>query len=133
MYIGAYDNPTSKTTLDAETSATDVPMQATSDQSGGIKRPIEANCEMGTGVGDVCLSPGQWRNADSGSLCFRQWLGVARGGFSHLLGVARAWHWLLSGSEWLANVCFEHSAYVAGWLDGCDNSFVAAVLGATAM
>ena len=38
----------SKPTLDAQTSATDV--QATSDQSGGIKRPIEANSEMGTGV-----------------------------------------------------------------------------------
>ena len=30
-----------------------MPTQATTDQSGGIKRPIEANSEMGTGAGDV--------------------------------------------------------------------------------
>ena len=33
---------TSKPTLDAQTSATDVQMQATTDQSGGIKRPMES-------------------------------------------------------------------------------------------
>ena len=30
-----------------------MPMLATCDQSGGIKRPMEANSEMGIGVGDV--------------------------------------------------------------------------------
>ena len=38
---------TSKPTLDSQISATGVPMQATGDQSAGIKPPIEANCEMG--------------------------------------------------------------------------------------
>ena len=44
---------TSTPTLDAQTSATGVPMQATTDQRGEIKRPIEADGEMGAGVGDV--------------------------------------------------------------------------------
>ena len=44
---------TSKSTLDAQTSATDVSMQATCEPSGGLKRPIEANGEMETGVGDA--------------------------------------------------------------------------------
>ena len=39
--------------MDAQTSATGVPVHATGAQSGGIKRPIEANGEMWTGAGDV--------------------------------------------------------------------------------
>ena len=44
---------TSKLFLDAQPSATDEPMPATTDLSGGIKRPMEASSEMRTGVGDV--------------------------------------------------------------------------------
>ena len=45
---------TSKLTLDAQTSATDVPVHATTDQSGGgMMRPMEANSKLVTGVGDV--------------------------------------------------------------------------------
>ena len=44
---------TSKLTLDAQTSVSDVPMQATSDQSGAIKRPIKTNSEMEVDVSDV--------------------------------------------------------------------------------
>ena len=44
---------TSKLFLDAQPSATDEPMPAATDQSGGIKRPTEASSEMRTGVGDV--------------------------------------------------------------------------------
>ena len=44
---------TSNPTLDVQTSATDVPLHDTTAQSGGIRRPMEADSEMGTGVGDV--------------------------------------------------------------------------------
>ena len=69
---------TSNPTLDAQVSATDVSMQATSARSGGIKRPIEATSEMGTSdVGtDVPMSVIDQQPAVGGRLVFSDGSGL---------------------------------------------------------